>query len=151
MMNFSFLFSVSKEPNDVNEKGNHLNAKIINQQQKYIINMLKSIYRWANNTLIPKDDFKLEIISQPKSEIDNDHLELRKDPYNPADHINVAEYLGIKNEKGIVVKREVSKEEKVKFIKEKVELDDNTMKYFEFYRYADALIEKLYKTLKNNA
>ena len=30
------------------------------------------------------------------------HLELRKAPYNPADHINLAEYLGIKNEVGRV-------------------------------------------------
>ncbi len=78
------------------------------------------------------------------------HFEIRETPYTPNNHINVANYLGIKNKKGIVVKRELSKEEKKKFIKEKVNLDDNTMKYFEFYRFSDALIEKLYKALEND-
>ena len=38
--------------------------------------MLKAFFTWANGILIPKNDYKLEINSEPKSEIDNGHLEL---------------------------------------------------------------------------
>ena len=37
----------------------------------------------------------------------------------------------------------LSKEEQIKRIQEKAGLDDNTMQYLQFYRYGDALIEKL--------
>lgn len=39
--------------------------------------------------------------------------------------------------------KRMSKEEQIKYIQEKAGLDDNTMKYLQFYRYGDALIEKL--------
>lgn len=42
---------------------------------------------------------------------------------------------------------EMSKEEKIKLIKDKVGIDDNTIKYLEFYKYGDALIDKLAKAL----
>lgn len=43
------------------------------------------------------------------------HLELRKDPYNPEDHINVAEYLFINNEEG-KVKRSILNYEEFKYL-----------------------------------
>ena len=39
--------------------------------------------------------------------------------------------------------RRMTKEEQIKHIQEKAGLDDNTMQYLQFYRYGDALIEKL--------
>jgi len=42
----------------------------------------------------------------------------------------------------------MNKEEQLKIIKEKVGLDDNTMMYLQFYRFGDALIEKLANALK---
>ena len=44
---------------------------------------------------------------------------------------------------------EVSLQEKEAKIKEFYNLDDNTIKYFEFYRYNTALIDKLYGKAKN--
>ena len=40
-------------------------------------------------------------------------------------------------------------QEKEAKIKEYYGLDDNTIKYFEFYRYNTALIDKLYNRAKN--
>ena len=42
----------------------------------------------------------------------------------------------------------MSKEEQIKLIQEKAGLDDNTMQYLQFYRYGDALIEKLANAMK---
>lgn len=42
----------------------------------------------------------------------------------------------------------MTKEEQIKLIKEKAGLDDNTMQYLQFYRYGDALIEKLANAMK---
>lgn len=75
------------------------------------------------------------------------HLEIRESPYTMAFHKNIADYLGIKNEKGYVVTN-MNKEEQIKLIQEKVGLDDNTMQYLQFYRFGDALIEKLANALK---
>ncbi len=44
---------------------------------------------------------------------------------------------------------EVSLQEKEQKIKEFYNLDDNTIRYFEFYRYNTALIDKLYNRAKN--
>ena len=44
-----------------------------------------------------------------------------------------------------------SMEEKEQAIKEFYGFDDNTIKYFEFYRYGTALIEKLYNKTRENA
>lgn len=71
------------------------------------------------------------------------HLEARETPYLPHNRINIADYLGIKNEVGLVKEKVLSKEEQIKHIQEKAGLDDNTMQYLQFYRYGDALIEKL--------
>lgn len=42
----------------------------------------------------------------------------------------------------------MTKEEQIKLIKEKAKLDDNTIQYLQFYRYGDALIEKLANALQ---
>ena len=42
----------------------------------------------------------------------------------------------------------MTKEEKLKLIQDKVGLDDNTMQYLQFYRFGDALIDKLANALK---
>ena len=49
-----------------------------------------------------------------------------------------------------IIRREkkMTKEEQIKLIQEKAGLDDNTMKYLQFYRYGDALIEKLANSMK---
>ena len=81
------------------------------------------------------------------------HLEIRDTPYMPRNHINVAEYLGIKNEVGIV--RELEKpekieeklttwEEKVKYVQDCVGYEDDTCRYiFEFYKYGAEALDKL--------
>lgn len=48
----------------------------------------------------------------------------------------------------LVEEKKMTKEEQIKFIQEKAGLDDNTMKYLQFYRYGDALIEKLANSMK---
>lgn len=45
---------------------------------------------------------------------------------------------------------EVTLKEKEELIKEFYNLDDNTVKYFEYYRYNQALIDKLYNKAKNS-
>jgi len=50
---------------------------------------------------------------------------------------------GMLNLISYVEEKAMTKEEKINFIKEKVGYDDNTMQYFQFYRYADDLIDKL--------
>ena len=78
------------------------------------------------------------------------HLEMRKAPYAKGDHIDVAKYLLIKNQKGAVVMEELTKEEKINLIKEKVGYDDNTCKYiFDFYKYGNEALDKLVKTLQS--
>lgn len=42
----------------------------------------------------------------------------------------------------------MTKEEQIELIKEKAGLDDNTVQYLQFYRYGDALIEKLANAMK---
>ncbi len=44
--------------------------------------------------------------------------------------------------------KEMSKEEQIKLIQEKCGFDNNTMQYLQFYRYGDALLEKLANALK---
>lgn len=44
---------------------------------------------------------------------------------------------------------EVTLKEKEEKIKEFYGVDDNTIRYFEFYRYNEALIDKLYVRAKN--
>ena len=46
--------------------------------------------------------------------------------------------------------KQMTKEEQIDLIKEKAGLDDNTMQYLQFYRYGDALIEKLANAMKYN-
>ena len=81
------------------------------------------------------------------------HLELRKAPYDIGDHINVAEYLKIKNQKGKVeyIGSEdgtMTREDYEKIIKDKSGIDDNSIKYLELYRYGDDLIRKLAEAMK---
>ena len=42
----------------------------------------------------------------------------------------------------------VTLEEKIEAIKKYYGYDDNTIKYFRFYRYGDALLDKLYDKVK---
>lgn len=42
----------------------------------------------------------------------------------------------------------MTKEEQINLIKEKVGIDDNTIQYLQFYRYGDVLLEKLANALK---
>jgi N-acetylmuramoyl-L-alanine amidase len=44
--------------------------------------------------------------------------------------------------------KSMTKEEQIALIKEKAGLDDNTIQYLQFYRYGDALIEKLANAMK---
>ena len=42
----------------------------------------------------------------------------------------------------------MNKEDHIKLIQEKAGLDDNSMKYLQFYRYGDELLEKLANAMK---
>ena len=53
--------------------------------------------------------------------------------------------------RGAEVEMEATLQEKEELIKEFYSLDDNTIKYFEFYRYNTALIDKLYVRAKNGS
>ena len=76
------------------------------------------------------------------------HLEIRVSPYLQHHRINVADYLGIKNDYGVVAVKELTREEKIQLIKDKIGYDDNTCKYmFEFYKYGNEALDKLVKAL----
>ncbi len=83
------------------------------------------------------------------------HLEIRDTPYMPRNHIDVAKYMGIKNEYGPVQNIEeveeekfVTYEEKVKFVQDRVGYDENTCRYiFEFYKYGAEALDKLVTAL----
>lgn len=80
------------------------------------------------------------------------HLELRKSDYTPSKHINVANYLGIENKRGDIVMSELTREEKIEIVKNKVGYDKNTCKYiFDFYKYGNEALDKLVKTLQENS
>lgn len=81
------------------------------------------------------------------------HLELRESDYTPNKHINVADYLGIENKKGdvVMIEKELTREQKIEIVKNKVGYDDNTCKYmFNFYKYGDEALKKLVKALQEN-
>lgn len=87
------------------------------------------------------------------------HLEIREPDYTPSKHIDVAKYLGIKNIRGDIVvseeepiyKKELTREEKIQLVKEKVGYDDNTCKYiFDFYKYGNEALDKLTEALQGN-
>ena len=73
------------------------------------------------------------------------HFEVRKSPYTTSNRMNAAEYLGIKNERGAVKNMELkTREEKIKFVQERVGYDDNTCRYiFEYYKYGAEALDKL--------
>lgn len=76
------------------------------------------------------------------------HLEARETPYLQHNRINIADYIGIRNEVGLVMKKELTKEEQKEIIKNKVGLDDNSIQYLDFYKYNNDLIRKLANALK---
>ena len=51
--------------------------------------------------------------------------------------------------KGVQEMEQVTREQKEEIIKQFYGFDNNTIKFFEFYRYNDALIDKLYQIAKN--
>lgn len=83
------------------------------------------------------------------------HLEIRDTPYMPRNHINVAEYLGIKNEVGPMEEitqpdkdKLVTYEDKVKFVQDRVGYEEDTCRYiFEFYKYGAEALDKLVAAL----
>lgn len=76
------------------------------------------------------------------------HLEVRVTPYLQHHRINVADYLGIKNERGLVVSKELTREEKIQLVKDRVGYDDNTCKYmFELYKYGNEALDKMVNAL----
>ena len=78
------------------------------------------------------------------------HLEVREAPYVAHNNIDVTKYLGIKNEKGVVQKRNLNYLEKIALVKEKVGYDDNTCNYlFNYYKYGTEALDKLVKALEN--
>lgn len=76
------------------------------------------------------------------------HLEVREAPYNTNNRINIADYLEIKNEVGLVKEKELTKEEYKQIIKDKAGIDDNSIQYLDFYRYGNDLIRKLANAMK---
>ena len=50
-----------------------------------------------------------------------------------------------------MIERELTREEKIQLVKEKVGYDDNTCKYlFNFYKYGNEALDKLVKALQQN-
>ena len=62
--------------------------------------------------------------------------------------INIADYLGIKNEVGLVKEKELTKDDYKQIIKTKAGIDDNSIQYLDFYRYGNDLIRKLANAMK---
>lgn len=61
------------------------------------------------------------------------------------------EFLKKIQEDGPMEEKELTIQEKCEVIKQYYNLDDNTIRYFQFYRYNIALIDKLYNKAKNKA
>lgn len=79
------------------------------------------------------------------------HLEVREAPYLQHHRINVADYLGIKNERGLVETKELTREEKIQFVKEKIGYEDSTCTYiFDMYKYGNEALDKLIKALERD-
>lgn len=77
------------------------------------------------------------------------HLEIRVAPYLQHHRIDVTEYLGIKNQIGPVKKRELSRDEKIKLVKNEIGYEDSTCTYFfDMYKYGDEALDKLVKRLE---
>ena len=75
------------------------------------------------------------------------HIEARKSPYLSTNRINIAEYLGIQNEKGAT--RETAKGKAMRIIQEKTGFNDSTMKYLNDYKYSKDLFIKLEKAMED--
>lgn len=79
------------------------------------------------------------------------HLEIRTAPYSKDCRINVADYLGIKNEIGLVKKKELTKDEKIQLVKNEIGYEDSTCTYFfDMYKYGDEALEKLIARLERD-
>lgn len=76
------------------------------------------------------------------------HLEVRETPYLQHNRINIADYLRIENKVGLVKEKELTKEEYKQIIKDRAEIDDNSIQYLDFYRYGNDLIRKLANAMK---
>ena len=78
------------------------------------------------------------------------HLEVRETPYLKHNILNIADYLGIKNEVGLVEQKELTREEKIQFVKDKVGYDDNTCQYmYGMYKYGTEALDKIVKALQD--
>ena len=76
------------------------------------------------------------------------HLEGRKAPYLPVNHINIAEYMGIENELGefketVERKFGYTKEEAMDKVREATGFEEKTMQYLDDYEYNFDLFAKL--------
>lgn len=79
------------------------------------------------------------------------HIEGRVSPYTTFNHINIAEYMGIVNERGVVqaiTKEGYTKEEAMKVVKEATGFEDKTMKYLDEYKYSFDLFARLANIIK---
>lgn len=76
------------------------------------------------------------------------HLEVREYPYLSHNYIDVAKYLDIQNVYGKVEIRELTKEEEIEIIQNKIGIDDNTIKYLQFYKYGNELIKKIAEAVR---
>lgn len=79
------------------------------------------------------------------------HIEGRVSPYTTANHIDIAEYMGIVNERGVVqkiTKLGYSKEEAMDVVKEATGFEEKTMKYLDDYKYNFDLFAKLANAIK---
>ena len=74
-------------------------------------------------------------------------MEMREAPYAKENHIDVARYLKINNKVGDV-KMELTREEKIQLVKDKVGYEDITCNYlFNLYKYGDEALDKLVEAL----
>lgn len=73
------------------------------------------------------------------------HLEGRKSPYTTSDHIDIAKYIGIKNELGNIklIDKEALKKEAMKKVQMKAGLEDKTIKFLDSYEFNEDLFIKL--------
>lgn len=74
------------------------------------------------------------------------HIEARKSPYLSTNRIDIAEYLGIENEKGTV--KETAKRKAMRIVQEKTGFNDSTMKYLNDYKFSEDLFIKLEKAIE---
>lgn len=132
--------------NDPNGFGNYVSIEHLDGK-RVIYAHLESFKKKAGDVVKAGDVIGIEGSTGRSTGI-HLHLEVRETPYLKHNRLNIADYLGIKNDYGLVEEKVLTKEEQKQLIKDKAGIDDNSIQYLDFYRFNNDLIRKLANAMK---